>query len=154
MGRLRAAISRLPDFVRAVYVPSPPPAYVGPLITVGAAAVSLARGSQLYVIGAQTETLAFVEEFGVERWGLAFMISGALLAIALISRGLLPLVLAHLVGAAAYVGYLVSVVQGSLRAEQPTWQGIVTVAFGLVLHVARLDMFRRDFPAALQRTNQ
>lgn len=139
-------LHRLPAWLTAIYRPQPAPPYVGPVLSAAVAAIALARGSQLVVRGSTSELLAYVDYVGTATWGWLFMAAGAGILAALASRGLFVLLLAHMFGAALSFGYLVSLVQGAVAAEAPTWQGIVQVMVGLALHLIRLDMFRRSFP--------
>lgn len=136
-----------PPWLSAVYRPQPPPAWTGPVLTVALILSSLGRGLDYLLTPPppNAELLEYVSIYGFEAWGWAWLVAGLGLAFALMSRGLLPLVIAHLYAIAVYTAFMAALLQGLIDSGDPDNIRMVgSVAAGLIVHVVRVATLARE----------
>jgi len=136
----------MPVTILGPYRPPHAPWWIGYVLGWLAAVSTLARGLD-YLTGPEahgTTVLSVVEQFGSTRqWG-AWLLAGALaLSMALLSRRIGPLILAHTGGVLVYAWYSIALLQGVIHADDGI-RFLVPILANLTLNVVCLILLGRE----------
>lgn len=149
----------VPTWLRAVYKPEPIQAWMGPVWTMIAAYTSFGRAADYLSSRPPSEVGVYevVSYFGFEVWGVLFAAVSAGCVIGLVSRGLFPIVAAHVIGTGVYFSFLVSLVLGVVAAHQagldtaPANRAVSFAVGGLIMHLLRTISLLPSIQAAAKR---
>jgi hypothetical protein len=157
--RMKRALERLPSWLRAVYRPEPIQAWIGPVWTIIAAYTAFGRAADYLSRQPPHEGVYEVVAYlGFPTWGVLFGIVSAFCVIGLLSRGLFPIVLAHVFGTAVYVSFLLSLVIGVIAIHNlgldttPANRAVSFAVGGTIMHLLRTVSLLPSIRAAAKRT--